>query len=89
MKTLLRILVVLSLFQAAAAADRTYHIDSVAGNDANTGLSPEQAWKSLEKAKGLTLHAGDKLSVEERLRLPGSACPRKRVRKLCRARCGR
>ena len=36
----------------------------MAGNDGNTGLSPEQAWRSLEKASGVTYESGDRLLFE-------------------------
>ena len=35
-----------------------YYIDSVAGNDENDGLSPESAWKSLDKINATELKAG-------------------------------
>jgi len=38
-----------------------YYIDSQNGNDANTGLSKDQAWRSLEKAGGAKLEPGDSL----------------------------
>jgi hypothetical protein len=53
----------------AAAAPRstvrvgpqTYYVDSQAGNDAHSGLSPGQAWQSLAKAEGARLNGGDRL----------------------------
>jgi len=38
-----------------------YYVDSQNGNDANTGLSKEQAWRSLEKAGSQTLLPGDSI----------------------------
>ena len=38
-----------------------YYVDSQNGNDANTGLSKEQAWRSLEKAGNAKLLPGDSL----------------------------
>ena len=38
-----------------------YYIDAVNGNDTNDGLSMDAAWKSLDKAKGVELNAGDSL----------------------------
>lgn len=39
----------------------TYYLDGKDGDDANTGLSAEQAWKSLDKIKSLQLKPGDSL----------------------------
>jgi len=40
---------------------KTYYIDSVAGSNANTGLSEAQAWKDFEKVNGTALGPGDAL----------------------------
>lgn len=64
MNTKLVLLVVPVLFaQDAGQAPRsqTYYVDSSKGNDANNGLSPSSAWKSLDKANGTVFRAGDKL----------------------------
>lgn len=55
-----------ALFLATAvlmtpAVAATYHVDSGTGDDAASGLSPEQAWKSLEKANATLLKPGDRL----------------------------
>ena len=47
------------------SCSRTYYFDSTAGNDDNKGTSPEDAWKSLSKAKTLTLRAGDKILLKK------------------------
>jgi hypothetical protein len=39
----------------------THYVDSRNGNDANTGTSPETAWKTLEKVNGTTFHPGDRI----------------------------
>jgi Right handed beta helix region len=44
-------------FGSAVAA--TYYIDSQSGNDANNGLSPGAAWRSLNKANGSVRGVGD------------------------------
>lgn len=64
MKTLFHVLMIFGLIQAAEAAGRTYHVDSQHGNDQNTGLSAEQAWKSLENTAGLSLRGGDKILLK-------------------------
>lgn len=38
-----------------------YYIDAQNGNDANVGTSAQQAWKSLDRTKGVRLNAGDSL----------------------------
>lgn len=40
---------------------RTFYISSNSGKDSNDGLSPEKAWKSLEKANEMQFGQGDKL----------------------------
>lgn len=37
----------------------TYHVDSATGNNDSTGLSPDTAWRSLEKVNQAQLEAGD------------------------------
>ncbi len=41
------------------AAGRTFYVDSVSGDDANDGLSEEEAWNSLDKVNSFDLQAGD------------------------------
>ncbi len=40
---------------------RSFYLDSWAGDDDNDGLSPETAWKTLERASNETYGAGDQL----------------------------
>lgn len=40
---------------------RTFYLNSISGNDLNDGLSPETAWKSLQKASNVLYSPGDKL----------------------------
>ncbi|MDF2524207.1 MAG: hypothetical protein K0R31_1848, partial [Clostridiales bacterium] len=42
----------------------TYYVDSVAGDDANDGLSEETAWSSLSKVNVTTFKAGDKILLK-------------------------
>jgi hypothetical protein len=37
----------------------TYYISSSGGDDENSGLSPEQAWKSIDRVNDSSLHPGD------------------------------
>lgn len=41
----------------------TYYIDPTKGSDSNTGLQPEQAWKSFRQVNGLQLAPGDTVNV--------------------------
>ncbi len=65
MNAILQVLLMLFMAQTARAADRTFYVDAEAGHDQNTGLSPEQAWRTLEVSKGLSLRAGDKLLLKK------------------------
>lgn len=42
----------------------SYYIDSVNGNDSNSGTAEDKAWKTLSMVKGLKLLAGDKLMLK-------------------------
>ncbi len=61
----LSVTVLLSAFavslNASAADGTTYYVDSVAGDDSNSGLSEASAWKTIEKASEKTYSAGDKI----------------------------
>lgn len=46
---------------ATAPATAVYYVDSVNGNDANSGVSPQQAWRSLGQASAAPLNPGDQL----------------------------
>jgi hypothetical protein len=50
-----------STHSALPAGPHTYYVDSQAGNDAYTGQSPSQAWRSLARAQAASLHGGDRL----------------------------
>ena len=43
---------------------RTYHVDSVSGDDARDGLTPSTAWKTLAKVASLTLGPGERLLLK-------------------------
>lgn len=52
------LLILLALIKVQAA---TWYIDSIDGNDSNSGDSPEQAWQSLAKASSVKLTGGDQV----------------------------
>jgi hypothetical protein len=45
----------------AATSGRTYYVDSVGGNDTNSGTSASSAWRTLSKANSAPLVPGDQL----------------------------
>ena len=64
MKTLLPLLAALLLAPLAGADAASYYVDSTAGDDTNSGASPEKAWRSLEKINATTFQPGDKLLLK-------------------------
>ena len=59
-------------------SDTTYYVSSSSGNDSNDGLSPETAWKTLDKASSMTYEPGNSIllksgdTFEEKMVLNGS-----------------
>ncbi|MCK5172621.1 MAG: right-handed parallel beta-helix repeat-containing protein [Planctomycetes bacterium] len=51
---------------------RVYYLDSDSGMDSNSGLTAEEAWKSLSKAGSVGLKAGDTLRIKRGSRFQGS-----------------
>ena len=43
----------------------TYYVDSINGNDANDGTSPEKAWKTLSRASSVTYSPGDEILLKK------------------------
>ncbi|UYQ91950.1 right-handed parallel beta-helix repeat-containing protein [Chitinophaga horti] len=58
MKYLMLLCCLWTIQQATAA---TYYVDAINGNDAATGLSDKQAWKSLSRVNAQVFRAGDQL----------------------------
>ncbi len=48
----------------AADAPKTYYVDPTLGNDNESGTSPEEAWKTLERAGDKTYMPGEKLLLK-------------------------
>ena len=48
----------------APLAARTYYVDSVAGNDDDTGRTPANAWKSLAKVNATAFLPGDRILLK-------------------------
>lgn len=49
-----------------------YYIDASTGNDANTGLTQKNAWKTLDKANNFTFMAGDRILLKGGITFVGS-----------------
>jgi len=56
------VVVVLTAASWSLADDKTYYV-STAGNDANTGLSPSQAWRTIQRAVNQPVGPGDVVHV--------------------------
>ena len=41
-----------------------YYLDATGGDDNNSGLAPDEAWKSLEKLRGVKLLPGNKVLLK-------------------------
>lgn len=66
------LLAVLVWAHGPGAAARTFYLDSHGGDDARSGLAPDQAWRSLDKAGKAGLAAGDALLLKRGGRFAGS-----------------
>ncbi len=51
-------------FREAKVAGNVYYVDSRGGNDANTGMSPAAAWKTLNKVNATTFRPGDQILLK-------------------------
>jgi hypothetical protein len=61
------IVVVIALLMASCTQQKStgnYYFDAENGNDANTGTTPEQAFKSLKKIEELQVKAGDSILLK-------------------------
>ena len=43
---------------------RSFYLDSVNGDDTRTGLSPKEAWRTLERANAQEYQPGDALRLK-------------------------
>ena len=68
----------LCILPFSQAQSATYYVDAKSGNDGNSGTSPGQAWKSLEKVNGWQFQPGDLIFLKrgeiwrEQLNFPSS-----------------
>jgi hypothetical protein len=54
----------LLLFTIENANSKTYYVDNMGGNDANSGISTTRAWKSFAKVVSQTFNTGDIVSFK-------------------------
>lgn len=62
-RSLLRLLPVLLAIFAAPASATVYYVSAVTGNDADSGLSPADAFRTLARVNGLALAPGDQVRL--------------------------
>ena len=74
-------------FLLAACSDSPvcYYLDATGGDDNNSGLAPDEAWKSLEKLRGVKLLPGNKVLLKRgevfngELEITGHGIPEDRI----------
>src|SRR4029079_17643876 len=59
-----------------AARAATFHLDADSGNDSRSGLSPDQAWKTLERANSQEFTPGDQLLLQTDTTYKGQLKPK-------------
>lgn len=66
MHTIKKVFFITSLFFIAGCSTppQTYYLDATNGNDTNSGLSADNAWKTLERIKKTSLQKGDKILLK-------------------------
>jgi hypothetical protein len=60
---------------AVSPGNATYHVDSTNGDDARSGRSPAQAWKSLDKVNAMIFAQGDRILFKAGARFAGRLHP--------------
>ncbi|MBC8097192.1 MAG: right-handed parallel beta-helix repeat-containing protein [Akkermansiaceae bacterium] len=72
----LRPLTLIALLAASfCASAETFHLDSESGDDAKSGLAPDQAWKTLDRVNQQTFQAGDRMLFKAGSRYRGQLKP--------------
>lgn len=54
----------------------TYFVDAETGDDGDTGLSPEEAWKTLEKVNAMVFSSGDSILLKAGTTYDGQLAPK-------------
>jgi len=65
----------LVLLLPAVARAATYYVDNQSGDDVRSGVSREQAWKTLERVNSHVFQPGDQLLFKAGARFTGQLCP--------------
>ncbi|OJU16764.1 MAG: hypothetical protein BGN88_02070 [Clostridiales bacterium 43-6] len=78
---LMNVILLLTLFSVsfsftASAANITYYVDSISGNDSNNGTSVETPWKTLTKVNATTFVAGDSILFKRGCSWTGTLYPK-------------
>ena len=60
-KRLFKVLTLLLFSISFSLQATTYYMDATAGNDSNSGTSPDEAWRNIEKLNIQTFQAGDSI----------------------------
>ncbi len=55
----LKYVLIVFMFMCATGWATNYYVDATNGNDNNSGLSPIQAWKTINKINNSSFHSGD------------------------------
>lgn len=58
------------------AANTSYYVDAIGGNDSNSGTSTTSAWKTLAKVNATTFGAGDKILLKAGTSYTGQLWPK-------------
>lgn len=56
--------------------EASYYLDATGGDDANDGISPETAWKTLEKLNGANFQSGNKVFLKRGEKWEGQLSPK-------------
>ena len=63
-------------YREANVSGTVYYLDSRSGNDANTGMSPSAAWKTLDKVSATTFDPGDLILLKSSSVFRGQLWPK-------------
>ncbi|HPS54048.1 MAG TPA: ADP-ribosylglycohydrolase family protein [Sedimentisphaerales bacterium] len=70
------VIIILSILFSFSASAKTYYVDSVTGNDDNSGITIESAWKTIEKVNSLEFKPGDKILFKADSKYTGQLKPK-------------
>lgn len=65
MKRIKNLFIIASIYVAGCtSAPPTYYLDATNGDDTNSGLSADDAWKTLKRTENLSMEKGSKLLLK-------------------------